>query len=341
MSIKYWPLAILTVAFWACTDSKPYMPELPKVPAEESSDTIPSAGYVEYDGLVEQLMKASVGKGLDIVLMGDGFPVELHADGTYRSVMEQACKYLFSVEPTASLKDRFNVYYVGVVSHDSNLDGTSGIYCKKTVPTYRSEEAINTYAKNVSSLEHADSTVFCVIINTRESGGICYHQSYTTQKAYAYCPRIRPSNPTSQDYRFALVHEVIGHGFAKMSDEYVMSGYESTTPSRKERAQLIEHQKSGYDRNITFSTDTASCPWKEFLTDERYASEKIGFYEGVGYYGKGAYRSTKTNLMNVTWGKDMAFSAPDRKIIYDRIIVRSENRKPDYEEFVEFDLNLN
>lgn len=341
MNIKFWPFVILTAAFCACMDSKPYTPEFPDAPEEEPTDTVPPVVPVEYDGLVEQLMKASVGKGLDIVLMGDGFPVELHADGTYRSVMEQACNHIFSIEPAASLKDRFNVYYVGVVSQNSNLDGTSGIFCKKTSPTYKSEKAIDTYAKNVTSLEHADSTVFCVIINSKESGGICYHQSYNTQKAYAYCPRIKPSTPTGQDYRFALVHEVIGHGFAKMSDEYVMSGYESTTPSSKERKQLTEHQRLGYDRNITFSKDTASCPWKEFLTDERYVSEKIGFYEGVGYYGKGAYRSTKTNLMNVTWGKEMAFSAPDRKIIYDRIIVRSENRKPDYEEFVEFDINHN
>ena len=41
--------------------------------------------------------------------------------------------------------------------------------------------------------------------------------------------------------------------------------------------------------------------------------------------------------MNQTTGRDMQFSAPQRRIIYDRTIRRGEGRTPDYEEFVAFD----
>ena len=70
------------------------------------------------DGIVV-LQTATRGKGTDIILMGDGFSKRDFVLGNnYRTVMEQAYEDFFSVEPYASLKDYFNVYYINAVSED-------------------------------------------------------------------------------------------------------------------------------------------------------------------------------------------------------------------------------
>lgn len=296
----------------------------PEPPAPESKD-----------GCYASLLEATKGKGLDIVILGDGFTEEDIESGRYDAVMEGACRHLFSQEPTKSLKDYFNVWCVYVVSDDSSLSGKSGLKCNGVNPGKETEAIIDRYAGKVAEIV-ADSTVFCVIINSTKNGGWTTHASYNTQKGYAFCPMIQ-STPANQYYKLALIHETIGHGFAKMGDEYVMSGYNNVSPGTKDISDLRYAHRWYYDLNITYSKDPQECPWKDFLSDERYAGENIGFFEGVGYFGRGAYRPTQTNMMNTTWGAKMEFSAPQRKIIFDRVIRRGEGRIPTYEEFVAFD----
>lgn len=344
MSIKRW-LTITAICVAAASCQNPGQEPVPVDPPQEEESGEDNGDQPEevqsYNGLVKQLRKATKGKGLDIVIMGDGYTEDLHESGRYETHMKTACEHLFSVEPMHSLADYFNVYYVGVVSETTKLEGNTALKVRGLSTGSESsdtESIIDSYGSRVEGIA-VDSTVFVVILNSTKGGGWCTHASYLTQKSYAYCPRIS-SAPNSDDYRLALVHEAFGHGFAKMGDEYTMSGYNSRTPSKKDMQDLDYAHKHGYDLNITYSRDTLSCPWKDFLKDERYADERIGFFEGTGYFGRGSYRPTDKNLMNVTEGKDVQFSAPGRRIIYDRIIKRGEGRTPDYEEFVKFDKSL-
>ena len=67
------------------------------------------------------LQTASKGNGTDIVIMGDGFSEEdFVQNGNYRAVMEQAYEDFFSIEPYASLKEYFNVYYINAVSEEAH-----------------------------------------------------------------------------------------------------------------------------------------------------------------------------------------------------------------------------
>ena len=72
------------------------------------------------DGIVV-LQEATKGNGTDIIIMGDGFS-ESHfgKGGNYDRIMRQAYADFFSVEPYASLKDYFNVYYINAVSEDDH-----------------------------------------------------------------------------------------------------------------------------------------------------------------------------------------------------------------------------
>ena len=73
------------------------------------------------DKKVRVLQTAKLGKGLPIVLMGDGFIDTEINDGTYDAVMDKAFENLFTEEPIKSLRDYFNVYAVTAVSKHNIL----------------------------------------------------------------------------------------------------------------------------------------------------------------------------------------------------------------------------
>jgi hypothetical protein len=83
-------------------------------------EKFPNAYYTSTDystdGDVTTLQTATVGEGIDIVLMGDAYSDRQIADGTYEADMENLYNNLFIEEPYKSFKDHFNVYYVNVVS---------------------------------------------------------------------------------------------------------------------------------------------------------------------------------------------------------------------------------
>lgn len=74
------------------------------------------------DRKVTTLQASSVGNGIDIVLMGDGYSDRQIADGTYQTDMENLYNNLFTEEPYKSFKDYFNVYYVNVVSATEDMN---------------------------------------------------------------------------------------------------------------------------------------------------------------------------------------------------------------------------
>ena len=53
---------------------------------------------------------------VDVVIMGDGFAAEHFSNGDYDRVMRKAADAFFSVEPYASLREYFNVYYINAIS---------------------------------------------------------------------------------------------------------------------------------------------------------------------------------------------------------------------------------
>ena len=69
------------------------------------------------NGEVSLLQQATVGRGINIILMGDGFlDRDMGPDGKYEQKMKETMEQFFSFEPYYSFRDRFNVYSVKVVS---------------------------------------------------------------------------------------------------------------------------------------------------------------------------------------------------------------------------------
>ena len=304
----------------------------------ESSELYGSTDFSK-DGEVKVLQTASVGNGIDIVLMGDAFSDRLIADGTYDSVMNTAMEQFFEIEPYKSFRNYFNVYLVTAVSKNEVYTKTSSTVFGCLFGEGTHIDGVNgtvlTYARKIIPSEKMDDTTIVVILNSTVYAGTCH--SYGPSEgdwgdgvAIAYCTMDTSTERLGQ----VVHHEAGGHGFAKLGDEYVR--YETVIPgSEISSAQYL--QSYGWRKNIDFTSDRNQVKWNYFLSDSRYRKEVLGVYEGAYLYRYGAYRPTQNSIMNQNYG---GFNAPSREAIYYRIhkLAYGADWQYDYEEFVEWDV---
>ena len=304
---------------------------------QEGTETNTSTDY-SADKTVRILQRATQGNGLPIVLMGDGFLDTNIANGTYDEVMNKAMENLFTEEPLKSLQSYFNVYSVTAVSRSNKFDGyNTAFQCQmeggmSTLITGNDENVID-YIQCVEGIDVSE-TLAVVVLNSPLYAGTTYFgyysESQVTELAIAYCPIIY--NLENDSFRQVLVHEAVGHGFAKLEDEY---SYEENGKMPSDEINDVKVLQSyGWAQNVDFTQDENTILWSSFLNDSRYSSEEIDIYEGACTYMSGVYRPTEDSMMNTN---TCGFNAPSRKAIYDMVMKRGENRETTYEEFADFD----
>ena len=305
---------------------------------EGASDGYQSTDYSQ-DGKVSQLNIASQGKGIPIVIMGDGFVDKEIADGSYSRTINQAMEHLFSEEPIKSLREYFNVYQVTAVSKRNIFDGTSSTVFG-TVPDHQTmgiDVDASQVMKYVKKVEGIDSihALAVVIMNMNINKGVTYMMASKKNTDYSYaialCPVI--DSLKSEMFRSVLVHEAVGHGFAKLADEYVRSTEGSATDD--DIKELKErHEKYGWFLNVDSEKDSTKVLWTKFIYDAEFSNEKIGTYEGGYTFFKGVYRPSEESMMR---SNDAPFNAPSRQVIYNKVMKMALDKTPTYEDFVEFD----
>ena len=272
------------------------------------------------DGEVLTLQKASVGKGIDLVFLGDGFTdQEMEAGGRYEQVMHEAVEQFFAFEPYTSLRNRFTCYAVKAVSpHAEFADGAVHAIDE-------SDEKCKAYVK-LTPAKNSTSPMVIVVYNDGCSGR-SYTRIYSDGAFFAY-------NMTGVNE--VLNHEACGHGVAKLGDEYVEPGQEQKVLPEEEKEMLDAYHTYQWYENLDWHNDPQTVRWSRIMNDERFAAEKVGLYEGAFYYGFGAYRPTENSMMRYN---DCGFNAPSREIIYRKVMSLSEGSSwsYDYEQFVAFD----
>lgn len=295
------------------------------------------------DGEVVELQKASEGNGIDLILMGDGYTDRLIADGTYGNVMKSAMEHFFASEPVKTYRNLFNVYAVTAVSKNevytsessTAIDGYFGTEMHVGGDNAKAME----YARKAIGAERMNDAVIVVIMNSPAFAGTCYmydpENNYQTDyygngTSVSYFPVGINEEAVAQ----LIKHEAVGHGFAKLADEYAYK----TNGAVNETviAQTQSYQMYGWRKNVDFTNDPAEIKWSAFLSDPRYEGQDIGIYEGALTYYTGVYRPSKDGAMNSGVGP---FNAPSREAIYYRIhkLAYGESWEYDYEEFVEYD----
>lgn len=290
------------------------------------------------DGKVNVLQKATEGKGIDLVFMGDAYSDRQIAKGEYASDMNRAVEAFFSVEPYHSFRNMFNVYVVEVVSlnegyKSGNETALNGWF--KGSDLGGDSSAIINYA-SAAVPGPKDETTVVVLMNRDYYAGICqmYHLEqgdYGSGPSIAYVPAAQNESQLTH----LVCHEAGGHGFAKLDDEYSSDGNFYITQAYINERHMMEPY--GWWKNVDFTNDPTSVKWAQFITDERYSNEQIGVYEGASTFWYGAWRPTDDSIMNL--GTTHMYNAPSRYAIWYRInkLAFGPDWNGTYEDFVAYD----
>lgn len=301
------------------------------VTVKQGIQTYTSSDYSQ-DGQVTRIHSATVGKGIDVVFVGDAFADK--DQDLFNKYVELGKEAFFTEEPFRSTMNRFNIYRIGSVSKNGIIAQEGGDtkfsaqFGEGTAINGDNEAVFSFVQEKIPSVDLTKTIIF-VIINKAKYAGTCH--MYSNNQAVCYVPLCRDEN----DYAQTLRHEGCGHGFGKLADEYFYTS-QGTIPT-KMIAQLKQWKgfAYGFYENVDLTSDLNTILWSKFISDSRY-SGKVGVYEGGYTYPYGVYRPTDNSIMRYNTG---GFNAPSREAIYKKIMKFSEGDAwtYDYETFVAFD----
>lgn len=301
------------------------------VTVKQGIQTYTSSDYSQ-DGQVTRIHSATVGKGIDVVFVGDAFADK--DQDLFNKYVELGKEAFFTEEPFRSTKDRFNIYRIGSVSKNGIITqegGDTKFSAQFGDGTYISgdHDAVFRFVQDKMPSVNLKKTIVFVIVNKAKYAGTCW--MFSDNKAVCYVPLCRDEN----DYAQTLRHEGCGHGFGKLADEYF---YDSMGRIPDDEVSELKKWKGfayGFYENVDLTSDPSTILWSKFISDSRY-SGKVGVYEGGYTYPYGVYRPTDNSIMRYNTG---GFNAPSREAIYKKIMKFSEGDAwtYDYETFVAFD----
>ena len=298
------------------------------------------------DGKVTPILKHKKGNGVPIVIMGDGFLDRDITSGKYREATNKAIDGLFSMHPMKALKDYFDVYEVNAVSYNDYFTSTSNTAFSSRFTSFTSTEIkgddskVKEYAKKAIDEKRIDDALIIVLINDNRYAGTCSmcmdskESDIPNGNSIAYVP-LSESNEEQMMFSTVLCHEAIGHGFAKLADEYDNIIYEKIPDDEKQ--DISNRQKAGGYRNVALDPDVTKSYWADFAADSRYNSERLGCYEGGATYALGVYRPTENSIMNDNIG---GFNVAGRVMIYKRCMKIALGKSWNFNlaDFITFDL---
>lgn len=270
-------------------------------------DTYTSSDYSK-DGEFITVQTATEGNGVNLVFMGDGY-VDKDIDGTYIDDMNAGINELFAIEPLKSLKPRFNIYIMKVVS--PNEFTNNGVQRLK----YDANNVYE-YLNKIPGLTPETAHV-CVITNRpndfRVSG---YTDMNDNGGSIAWIQEGKASS--------IIVHEAGGHGIGKLLDEY-LTGHDDSDLSDEQREQMRQQLTAMYHArdwglNLSFYSEPEKAPWAHMMADEDYADE-VGMYQGAWMFPTICWRATENSVMNNDYSR---FNAPSREAIYKQVMKASE-----------------
>jgi len=265
------------------------------------------------DGKVRILQKASEGKGIDIVLTGDGY-CDIDTT-TYNNYIQRAYEAFFAEEPFATFKNRFNVYSIMAISDQNQIGSGTKFSVQFTGGTGISGDhnAVFDFVDYCIPGLDLTKTTIIVLINQKKYAGTCWF--WSNNQTISYVPHCNSYEQFANTFR----HETNGHAFGKMADEYVNSSGEIT----QNQIDSYNQWKSfayGFNDNVDINGTSSTVKWSSFLSDPDYSGQ-VGIYEGALLYAKGAYRATENSIMRYNTG---GFNAPTRESLYKRIMLFSQ-----------------
>ena len=320
------PASLRELAGWASMD-----------PATDIYPQAEGYGFMLADGEVTVRRTATRGKGINVVILGDGFTQEnqeLVLGKGFDALADDAVKHLFDVEPYKSYADYFNVYSVAAVSNVSRVTSKvrdtafkSYFEAAMGVSMRTDENLVFTYAAKAPIDNDFASTLIILIAYSERFGGTT--MAWDDGRAISVCSSC--TNPVNAHETFDRIirHESGGHAFGKLDEEYMTS---TEAPPASYAETLKARHAKGMSLNIDTTDDLTQVVWKHFIGLEGY--EAVGAYEGGGNYKEGVWRPESGSCM---LDNRAYFNAPSREAIVRRI-KQLAGEEYSFEEFQRLDV---
>lgn len=289
--------------------------------------------YEYSDGDIITHQTATVGNGVNIVIVGDCFDAKDISEGKYVKAMQDAYTYFFDIEPYLTYKDYFNVYSIVSMSADSGMGtantirearfGSQYFLTSGVEPNY---ETIFAAACTAPINDDVSKTLIIVVENSNQYDGICALWGDGSAVAVV----CMSTDPAPRDFQGVVHHEAGGHGFGKLADEYIYhNAFVSSCNICGDLRPEINNMKSyGFYDNISLTGDMHSVPWAHMIYDPQY-SNVVDVYEGAYQHARGVWRSEKTSCMSTNIAY---YNAISREAMVKRIM-KYAGEEYSYEEF--------
>jgi hypothetical protein len=216
---------------------------------------------------VETLTGRTDGKGLDLVITGDGF-TESNLD-SFKVAVREFVSFMGNYDPLLEKQMKaWNIHRVDVISATSDLESeidtafeayyNCGGYARRII-CLDYDKVQSEMAKAVPQFDY-----ILVIVNSSEYGGAGGPAATISMNAHA---------------KAIAIHE-LGHTLANLGDEYTAGGLSApaTEPDNP---------------NITINNNPATVKWRHWLGDPN-----VDLYEGAMYTTTGVWRPTYDSFMN-------------------------------------------
>ncbi len=259
-------------------------------------------GHEEDEVIV--LQEATRGKGVNVVILGEGYDAKDISDGKLLSDVNETMEKFFDIEPYRTYRDYFNVYTGIAVSPESGVGNANtsvhnrfGTSATRGTLSGTADEILK-YACTMPSVsrDNLGQTLIIIVTNTSDYSGAT--RLFDDGTAISYCPKRDDYYP--YDFRGIVQYEAGGRGFAKLGDESVRHNAfvdACGCSCCAHAAEIAAAQAKGWCMNISLTAREDAVPWSHLLENDKYRN-LVGIYEGASGHGKGVWRSEYNSCMN-------------------------------------------
>lgn len=259
-------------------------------------------GHEEDEVIV--LQEAARGKGVNVVILGEGYDAKDISDGKLLSDVNETMEDFFDIEPYRTYRDYFNVYTGIAVSPESGVGNANttvhnrfGTSATRGTLSGTADEILK-YACTMPSVsrDNLGQTLIIIVTNTSDYSGAT--RLFDDGTAISYCPKRDDYYP--YDFRGIVQHEAGGRGFGKLGDESVRHNAfvdACGCSCCAHAAEIAAAQAKGWYMNISLTAREDAVPWSHLLENDKYRN-LVGIYEGASGHGKGVWRSEYNSCMN-------------------------------------------
>lgn len=279
-------------------------------------------------------------KGVNLVIIGDGYDAEDIAAGRYLTDMQEAAERFFDLEPYKTYKPYFNVYTAFAMSYESGIGSVNYLRNTKFSTSYGnwsydsriscSADAAAIYCTDHTPVPDAEiGRMTCILVaNGNAYDGVTV--MYENGTSVAICPKSDCDYPN--DWRGVIQHEAGGHAFAKFADEYIYhnsSIVNCVCICCQHLPALRDMHSRGWGLNLSVSSKSSDINWRHMLSDRR-VNDIVDVWEGGFFHSRGVFRSEYNSVMNnnvpymSTWCREQAV----------RRIMEYAGESYDYEKFI-------